>query len=147
MSFLRPVNLPAPVILQCVSSVGLGLYIAFFRKPPFTHKSYSVLIPSNASARTADSFSFLGLLIAGLNSYFLVASYMPIEENQIIAASIPVRLGLVCAIAGISVLHRKTMSKSGFWELICLSIVDGGSAIALGVQLGTWDGIVQGAVL
>lgn len=40
---------------------------------------------------------------------------MPIEENQVIAASVPVRLGLVCAIAGISVVHGKGMSKSGFW--------------------------------
>lgn len=72
---------------------------------------------------------------------------MPIEENQIIAASIPVRLGLVCAIAGISLVHGKSMSKSGFWEMVVLGVVDGGAAIGLGIWLGRWDGIVRGAVM
>jgi hypothetical protein len=72
---------------------------------------------------------------------------MPIEENQFIAASIPVRLALALSMASICVAHRRTMSKSGFWELVGLSVIDGGSAVALGIWLGRWDGIVQGAGL
>lgn len=70
---------------------------------------------------------------------------MPMEENQVIAASIPVRLGLVCAIAGISVVHGRGMSKSGLWEMVVLGVVDGGAAIGLGMWLGRWDGIVKRA--
>jgi hypothetical protein len=147
MPFLRPINLPAPLILQSVASVGLGLYIAFFRKPPFVHNGYTAIVPSNAPPRTADAISLLGLVIAGLESLYLVASYMPIEENHFIAASIPVRLALALSMACICVAHRKTMSKSGFWELVGLGVVDGGSAIALGIWLGRWDGIIQGAGL
>ncbi|RDI80017.1 hypothetical protein Vi05172_g9995 [Venturia inaequalis] len=105
------VNFPAPPNLQSVSSIVLGLYIAFIRKPPFAHNGYSILVPPNAPLRTADPSSFLVPLIAGLNSYFLLTSCMPIEENQIIAASISVRLGMVLAIAGTPVVQ----GKSRFW--------------------------------
>jgi hypothetical protein len=145
MPFFRPINLPAPLILQSVTSVGLGLYIAFFRKPPFVHNGYTALIPSNAPPRTADVISLLGLVIAGLESLYLVASYMPIEENQFIAASIPVRLALAISMGGICVVHKNTMSKSGFWELVGLGVLDGGAAVVLGIWLRRWDGMVQGA--
>jgi hypothetical protein len=91
----------------------------------------------------ADTISVLGLAITGLQGGYLLISYMPLEENQFVHASIPMRLFLAACIFGVCTIHRKNMSTAGFWELMGLAIVDGGAAIALGFKLGSFDGMVK----
>jgi hypothetical protein len=147
MPFLRPINLPLPLIAQSLTAVGLGLYLTLFRKPPFVSQdnSYSALAPPNPTPRTADTISLLGICMTGLEVTYLVSSYMPFEQNQFIAASVPVRLGLAALMAAVVARERKSMSKSGFWEFTALAALDGVSAVVLGWRLGRWDGMVAGA--
>jgi hypothetical protein len=147
MPILRQVNLPAPLIVQSVTSIGLGLYTLFLRKPIYTStkNGYSLLVPSNPTPRMADTISILGLAITGLQSAYLIASYMPLEENQFAHASVPARLFLAACLVIVCVVHRKSMSAAGFWELIGLATVDGAGAIALGLRLGRFDGMVKDA--
>jgi hypothetical protein len=140
MPFLRPINLPAPLIVQSVSTVGLGLYIAFTRRAPF-----GLVVPPNPSPRTADAISLLGVAICALEVNYLVTSYMPFEENQWIASSVPVRLGVSALLGLLGVVHRKNMTTAGFWELVALAVIDAGAAISLGLQLGRFDGMVPNA--
>jgi hypothetical protein len=145
MPFFRPINLPPPLIAQSITAVGIGVYMALFRKPAFTHNGYTLLVPANSPPRTADAITLLGVITAGLEITYLVSSYMPLEENQFVAASVPVRMGLALLMASVCVLHRKSMTKSGFWELTSLILLDGSAAIGLGLQLGRWDGMVSNA--
>jgi len=160
MSFLRPVNLPTPLIVQSIASIGLGLWLTFVRRPPVVYISdkkqsektsqdhpepWTMLVPASPSPRMADTVSLLGIVIIGLEITYLVSSYMPFEENQFIAASIPVRIFLSTLMLSVCVVHRKQMSGSGFWELIGLAVLDGSAGIWLGNILGRWDGMVRGA--
>jgi hypothetical protein len=145
MPLFRPINLPAPLIVQSVSTVGLGIYMSIFRKPAIVHNGYTMFVPANAPPRTADAISLLGIAVIGLEVTYLVTSYMPIEENQFIAASVPIRLGLSALMGTLCVLYRKSMSKSGFWEFVSLALLDGSAAIGLGLYLGRWDGMVVNA--
>ena len=142
MPFFRPVNLPAPLIAQSVTAVGLGIYMSLFRNPAIVYKGYTLLAPANPPARTADTISLLGVLACGLEVTYLVSSYMPFEDNQFVASSVPVRLGLAILMGATCVIHRKTMSTSGFWELVSLTILDISAAVTLGLRLGRWDGMV-----
>lgn len=69
---------------------------------------------------------------------------MPLEENQFVHASVPVRLMLSAAMLGICLLKGKQMSKGGYWELMGLAIFDGIAATVLGFYLGRFDGIIGG---
>jgi hypothetical protein len=147
MPFLRPVNLPVPLIAQSTVAVGLGLWTTLFRRPIYihSHSGYTPLVPSDPSARVKDTISILGVVLTALEVTYLVSSYMPFEENQFIAASVPVRLGLSVVMGAVCLIHRKSMSDSGFWELITLAVLDGSAAIQLGLRLGRWDGMVVNA--
>jgi len=162
MPLLRPVNLPAPLIIQSIASIGLGLWLTFVRRPPVVYDSFSdkkpnaktlqdqpepwtMLAPASPSPRMADTVSLLGIVITGLEVTYLVSSYMPFEENQFIAASIPIRIFLSTLMLSVCVIHRKRMSGSGFWELIGLAVLDGFAGIWLGNTFGRWDGMVRGA--
>jgi hypothetical protein len=70
---------------------------------------------------------------------------MPIEENQFVHASVPVRLFLSGLMGAVVLLNRGRMSMEGFWEFVGLAIMDGAAAVWLGWKLGTWDGMVKGA--
>lgn len=74
MPFIRIIKLPVPLILQSIFAIGLGLYLAFFRKPPIIFNGDGLLIPFNTSPMTADICSLLGLLIASFNLYWILAS-------------------------------------------------------------------------
>jgi hypothetical protein len=144
MPFSREINLPAPLIAQSLTAVGLGLYMSLFRKPAVI-QSYAMFAPVNPTPRMADTTSLLGVITVGLEVTYLVSSYMPLEDNQFIAASVPIRLGLAALMGTICVIHRKTLSKSGFRELALLAIADASAAVVLGLKLGRWDGMVANA--
>jgi hypothetical protein len=119
----------------------------FFRRPLYTNtkNGYSLFVPANASPRMADTLTVLGVVVTGLQGAYLVLSYMPLEENQFVYASVPLRLFLAACILGVCAVHRQNMSKAGFWELMGLAVVDGAGAVALGLQLGRFDGMVRNA--
>ncbi|KAF2429823.1 hypothetical protein EJ08DRAFT_260534 [Tothia fuscella] len=147
MPFFRPVRLPIPIIAASVTAVGLGLYTTIFRRPIYSHPhtDYTPLVPSHPTGRVADTISLLGVVMTGLEVTYLVSSYMPLEENQFIAASVPIRLGLSALMASVCWIHRQSMSDSGFWELLALSALDASAAIQLGFRLGRWDGMIHDA--
>jgi hypothetical protein len=145
MPFFRPINLPSHLIAQSLTAVGLGLYMSLFRKPAIIYNGYTMLAPLNPSPRTADTVSLLGVVTVGLEVTYLVSSYMPLKDNQFLAASVPVRLGLAALMGVVCVIHRKTMSQSGFWELATLAVLDASAAIELGLQFGRFDGMVVNA--
>jgi len=67
---------------------------------------------------------------------------MPLEENQFVYASVPVRLMLSAMMLAICLTKKKQMSSNGFWELLGLAIFDGCAATTLGLYLGRFDGRV-----
>jgi hypothetical protein len=146
MPLLREVNLPLPLLIQAISLTSAGFYTAFARKPLYASadKSYTMLVPITSNPRVADLISCFGIASEGLQSFYLWSSYMPLEQNQFVYASVPVRLMLSAAMLALCLLKRKEMSSNGFWELLGLSIFDGCAATTLGFYLGRFDGIVGG---
>ena len=76
---------------------------------------------------------------------YLVSSYMPLEDNQFVHTSVPVRLFLAGCLVGVCVLRGREMSKSGWWEMIGLAAIEGVGALMLGFHLGRFDGKVRDA--
>lgn len=70
---------------------------------------------------------------------------MPFEENQFIASSVPVRLGVSALMGMLCLVRRNNMSTAGFWEFLALAVVDCSAAVTLGLQLGRFDGMVANA--
>jgi hypothetical protein len=148
MSFqiLRPVNLPAPLILQSLASCGLGLYISIFRRGIALTSTYSVVAPPlPASPRHADALTMLGAILTALEINYLASSYMPFEENQFIASSVPIQMGVGILLAGMTAWKRNDMSNEGLWELSGLAGIEIAAAVWLGFSTGRWDGMVYGA--
>ncbi|KIW08665.1 uncharacterized protein PV09_00618 [Verruconis gallopava] len=147
MPLLRPINLPAPLIVQSVTLVGFGIYTTFFRGPIYSTADghYSLFVPANPSPRVADTLTLLGIVTTGLQGAYLISSYMPLEENQFVHASVPARLFLSACMLSVCLVHRPHMSSGGFRELLTLGLVDGAAAAALGFQLGRFDGMVKNA--
>ncbi|KAJ0418899.1 hypothetical protein BJY00DRAFT_287229 [Aspergillus carlsbadensis] len=155
---LRPINLPAHLIVPPTLILGLGLYISFFRRaPPLPspsskaqrtdgHKEFStahqLLVPTPATPRIADTNALLGIITSALMLPYFVSSYMPLEQNQWLHASVPIRLWISGMLIGNVLLRRKTMSREGYWEFLILGVMDGVSAFALGKYLGRFDGRV-----
>jgi len=146
MPLLRPVHLPGHLIPQTITIIGLGLYITIFRHPPFfasTGKQF--LVPATTSSRTRDTLSLLGILTVSVQLPYYYSSYMPMEENQWLYTTVPVRLG-ISAMMGLTLLAhgRAGMSEEGFWEFVGLTVLDGIGATLLGFSLGRFDGMVPG---
>lgn len=122
--------------------------MALFRKSPLALLSsrHAFLTSSNPPPRAADTASLLGAVVVALESAYLLTSYMPLEENQFVAASVPVRLVVAALLASVCGLHgRRGMSASGFWEFVVIAAVDAVSAVLLGLRLGRFDGMVSAA--
>lgn len=151
MTLLRPVNLPLPVLLPGGTILGLGLYLSIFRVFPTIsrvsradhEKRFEILVPRPATPRMADTNALLGLVTSSLMLPYFLSSYMPIEENQFLHVSVPIRLGLAAGFVGNLLLRgRQGMSEEGFWEFLTLTVVDVVGSVWLGVYLGSFDGRV-----
>jgi hypothetical protein len=68
---------------------------------------------------------------------------MPIEENQWLHASVPVRIILASA-AGLKLFLNRSMTEDGRKEMIGVLLYDGLGGLFLGWQLGRWDGRIPG---
>ncbi|KAF2810263.1 uncharacterized protein BDZ99DRAFT_476446 [Mytilinidion resinicola] len=144
-----PVNLPLPSLVTATLEVTLGLTVLITARSPFSFlTSRPILVSYPTTARIADANRFLGMLALGLGMSYFAGSYMPLEQNQVVHASVPIRLGLagimfgVCAVKG-----RKGMSEEGFWELIALGVFDVVGSVVVALSLGpggVWDGKVRG---
>ena len=111
-----------------------------------TYRAFAPATPP--SPRHADALTLLGVVVAVLESTYLLASYMPLEENQFVAASVPARLGVSAVLAGVAVwkgVVRKEMSEEGRWDIVALAGVDAAAACWLGMKLGRCDGMVVDA--
>lgn len=142
----RPINLPTHTLLTSTSILGLSLYVAIFRRAPFSKKlKQEILIPNPTTPRIADTNTLLGIVSCALMLPYFLSSYMPIRENQWLHVSVPVRLFVSASLCG-NVLwrRRKGMSQEGFWEFLGLGALDMLGALLLGRELGTFDGIVPG---
>jgi len=77
---------------------------------------------------------------------YLFSSYMPVDENQFLHATVPVRLILSGLMTMNLLIHgRQGMSKDGFWGHVAIAAIDGITGVLLGNWLGRYDGLVAGA--
>lgn len=142
----RPINLPTHTLLTSTSILGLSLYVAIFRRGPFSKTlKREVFVPDPATPRIADTNTLLGIVSCALMMPYFLSSYMPIKDNQWLHVSVPIRLFLSGSLCG-NVLYRgrNEMSQEGFLEFLGLGALDMIGALFLGRELGTFDGIVPG---
>ncbi|KAK2744782.1 hypothetical protein FQN55_006538 [Onygenales sp. PD_40] len=117
MSFLPTINLPLPILTHALGLTVLGIYLTFTRSP-----------------------AALGIATTGLGLGYLTTSYVPIEENQFVHASVPVRMVLaLLAAARIPSASRQDQRALGM-----IAVYDLVGAIMVGYSLGRWDGRVSG---
>ncbi|OCL05898.1 hypothetical protein AOQ84DRAFT_355746 [Glonium stellatum] len=115
MTFSHPINLPGPIMLLASTEVGLGLYLIFFNNPPFSFTKKEILVPAPRTLRIADTTRLLGITILALGTRYFMASYTPLEENQFVHCSVPIRLGISGLIFTLlAVKGRRGMSEEGF---------------------------------
>lgn len=71
---------------------------------------------------------------------------MPIEQNQFLYASVPIRIILACTAAGRLTLDRSggNLSSGDRWNLLVVAVYDGLGGVALGWWLGSFGGRVPG---
>lgn len=142
----RPINLPTHTLFTSTSILGLGLYVAVFREIPFRKAlGREILVPDATTPRIADTNTLLGLLSCTVMMPYFLSSYMPIEDNQYLHVSVPVRLLLSLSLCT-NVLFRgqKDMSSEGVIEFLTFGVLDLVGALVLGLELGTFSGIVPG---
>ncbi|KAK2811487.1 hypothetical protein FQN50_002110 [Emmonsiellopsis sp. PD_5] len=117
MSFLPTINLPFPILIHALGLTAVGIYFTFTRSP-----------------------ATLGIATTGLGLSYLTTSYVPIEENQFVYASVPVRVILaLLAAARIPSASRQDQRALGM-----IAVYDFVGAIMVGCSLGRWDGRVSG---
>ncbi|EEQ89224.1 hypothetical protein RJZ56_000664 [Blastomyces dermatitidis] len=116
-SFLPTVNLPTLVLLHALGLTALGTYLTFTRIP-----------------------TTLGIASTGLGLSYLFTSYVPIEENQFLHASVPVRMIL----AALAAARLPTAPKSERKSLMILILYDFLGGLMVGYILGQWNGKLPG---
>ena len=72
----------------------------------------------------------------GIGFSYLATSYMPIEQNQYLHASIPGRIIVASLCLMKAAWRRKSLSQEALNELVMVAVVDGGMSLYLGTQLG-----------
>ncbi|RHZ64510.1 hypothetical protein CDV55_106614 [Aspergillus turcosus] len=141
----RPVNLPPHVLLTSTTVLGLGLYISLFRNPPLKNLTgRNFFVPEPSTRRIADTNALFGVSACVLMLPYFLSSYMPIEENQWLHVTVPLRLFLSSALGANLLFRGRQMSEEGFWEFLALGVTDFVGAIMLGWELGRFDGMVSG---
>ncbi|OJD15485.1 hypothetical protein AJ78_04249 [Emergomyces pasteurianus Ep9510] len=116
-SLLPTVNLPAPVLLHALGLSALGAYLTFTKSP-----------------------ATLGIATTGLGLSYLLTSYVPIEENQFLHASVPVRIIL----AALALTRLPTAPKAERKSLTILILYDFLGGLMVGYVLGKYDGRLPG---
>jgi len=84
-----------------------------------------------------------GITTLAIGIAYLSTSYMSIEENQFLHASVPVRI-LLAAVAGARWLFIDRQSTAGRNQMLFVMLYDGLGGLICGWQLGRFDGRVIG---
>jgi hypothetical protein len=121
-----PIHLPWFISLHAWGFTALGLYFLFKAPPP---------------GKRAGHTPALGIATTAIGVAYLFTSYMPIEENQWLHASVPVRL-LLASLLILRALIGNGLTSEEKRSLVNLGIYDGLGGVVLGLWLGRWDGRV-----
>lgn len=117
------VNLPWFITVHALGLTSLGLYLTF---------------------TTSKPSSTLGIATLGLGLAYLSTSYVPMEENQFLYATVPVRM-ILASVAGLKVLLAgREIGMEEKRALLGIAIYDGLGGVVLGWRLGGWSGRVPG---
>ncbi len=122
-SFL-PIHLPWFISVHAFGMSILGFYL-LFKAPP----------PGQAAGHTPQ----LGIASVAIGLAYLFTSYMPVEENQWLHASVPVRL-ILGLVLGLRTVLGNGLTKAEKRSLLNLGLYDGLGAVVLGLWLGRFDG-------
>ncbi|KAJ6262213.1 hypothetical protein Dda_3018 [Drechslerella dactyloides] len=127
MSDLGYFNLPWPILVHSVGLTLLGLTMTFSPKP-------------GPSPEVRGANSILGITTTTIGLAYLGTSHMPIEQNQFLHASVPIRLAVAILLFTAAAANRRTMDEKGWKVHIGFGLWDGVGALWLGWYLGRWDG-------
>ena len=128
MAFLPQVNLPVLVLGHSVFLSLAGLRM-IFRSPPTKGKPH----------RETDMSAMSGVTTLAIGLAYLATSYMPIEQNQFLHASVPVRI-LLALLATLRLLLVKDLTGEGRNEMLFVALYDGLGAVICGWQLENFSG-------
>ncbi|KAI1002506.1 hypothetical protein K3495_g5695 [Podosphaera aphanis] len=81
-----------------------------------------------------------GLTTLCIGLTYLLTSRVPIEENQFLHASIPIR-GVLVTVAAYRALAMRGLTATQKKDLLGVVVWDGIGALALGYSLGTFKGM------
>ncbi|KAH8815467.1 hypothetical protein F5884DRAFT_747007 [Xylogone sp. PMI_703] len=123
-----PINLPWFVTLHAAGMAFLGLRMLFRTGPV---------------SRQNDVSAMLGIATIGLSLGYLCTSYVPMEQNQFLHASVPVRV-ILAALAGLRVVFGSGLTSQGKKDLLVVLFYDGLGGLAVGWWLGRYDGRIAG---
>jgi hypothetical protein len=129
--FLSTINLPWPIAAHAGLLLVTGLLTAYRQKPGTSPHLYATT-------------SLLGVTTAILGLAYLGTAYMPVEQNQFLYASVPVRMVVGCTLALTALLNGGKMSREGWRTHVAFAVYDGLGAVWLGWYLGRWDGRCPG---
>ncbi|KAF3913718.1 hypothetical protein AA313_de0205067 [Arthrobotrys entomopaga] len=120
-------NLPWPILIHSVGMTALGLSMAFGRTPAKTPE-----------LRGANSL--LGISTATIGLCYIGTSGVPVEQNQFLHASVPVRLLIAVLLATAGTVNRGIIDYKSWRTHIGFALWDGVGALWLGWYLNAWDG-------
>ncbi|KDR77693.1 hypothetical protein GALMADRAFT_278748 [Galerina marginata CBS 339.88] len=121
-----PVLLPWPILLHAMGLTALGC---------------SMLL-AKPSENAPEDISTLGIATIALGMSYISTSYVPMEENQFLYASAPVRV-LLASLAGIKWLTISEANANLYKKrnaLLSVLLYDGLGGLVLGWYLGTFSG-------
>ncbi|KAK6541380.1 hypothetical protein TWF694_007193 [Orbilia ellipsospora] len=120
-------NLPWPILVHSVGLTALGLSMAFSPTP-------------NKTPDLRGANSMLGIATATIGLCYIGTSGVPIQQNQFLYASVPVRLFIAVLLASAGTINRRIIGEKSWRTHMGFALWDGAGALWLGWYLGTWDG-------
>lgn len=115
-------------MLHAVGLTLIGLQLIFKRGQP---------------SRESDASAMLGVTTTAVGLSYLTTAYVPIEENQFLHASVPVRV-LLGLLAGSKAILGGGLTADGKRNLLIVLVYDGLGGLAAGWWLGRYDGRIAG---
>ena len=124
------INLPWFMLLHSTILIAIGIsnLVKPIRPPPNNRQD---------EYRTTVGSTFLTF---GLT--YLGTSYMPIEQNQLLHATVPLRFCTSAIMCWTWLRNRKNLTQDGVGEFLGTAVYDLVSTVALGWWLGTFSGRV-----
>ncbi|KAF3939268.1 hypothetical protein ABW19_dt0206650 [Dactylella cylindrospora] len=120
-------NLPWPILLHSAALTMLGLAMTFSPN-------------SSPGPELRGANSLIGITTTTIGLAYLSTSYVPVEENQFLHASVPVRLFVAALLATSAIVNRSTMDGKSRRTHIGFALWDGVGALWLGWYLNNWSG-------